>query len=380
MLLFPQVSTNKGVSLMAVIVKCSVRTVFRPPSSRLKTTYGDPLPQKPHVIVSLEDSEGNVGYGEATPLPKFNGATQEMISLALEREFLPLIKGREAGDIASIIESMDAHLPEHGDAKCAIDLALHDLYAKELGVPEFALLGGHFRNSVGVNRHIGIGTVAEAVALARKFVEDGFDSIKMKIGLDPDEDIRRVQAVREVIGTRALRLDANQGYSLTQARYVLGAIENCQILFCEQPLRKGDFAGLKELRRSVNVPLAADESLTGVESALRLAGGGCVDVFTIKLIKCGGLYRARQIAAIAEAAGIECVVTSTFDTQLGAAHCLHLATALRCVPHACDLTCYASQGDQGTSAHVLRDGRLSAGQVPGCGVTGLVEMPMPARV
>lgn len=358
---------------MAVIEKSSVRIVYRAPSSKLKTSYGDPQTAKAHVLVSLTDSDGVTGWGEATPLPKFNGMTASMIALALEQEFLPLLKGREAGDIAGIMAALDAHLPGNTDAKCAVDTALHDLRAKELGVPEYDLLGGRCRESVMLNRHIGICSVEESAASAQKYAAQGYKSIKMKIGLDPDEDIRRVRAVRRALGDLPLRLDANQGYSFAEALRVLRAIEDCNVLFCEQPLAKGDLKGFRALHDQVSVPLAADESLTDLESALRLAEARCVDYFTIKLIKCGGLFMARQIAAVAEAAGIRCVVTSTFDTQLGAAHCLHLASSLANAPVACDLTCFASQQDQGVSAHTLQDGALSAGSAPGCGVFSIDE-------
>jgi L-alanine-DL-glutamate epimerase-like enolase superfamily enzyme len=227
---------------------------------------------------------------------------------------------------------------------------------------------------VGINRHIGITTTDEAVRLALSYAAGGFMTIKMKAGLDPEDDIRRVRAVRQALGGGVgLRVDANQGYDLPEALRVLAALRDEHLQFFEQPLPRGDWRGLKTLRESTGVPIGADESLHSVRDAITLAENGCVDVFVIKLIKTGGLRPALDIAGIARAAGIRCVVTSVFDTQLGAAHCLQLAAAL---PEtlSCDLTCFASQPDMAESSHRLADGSLAVGTDAGCGVTGLAEL------
>lgn len=364
---------------MGRILKWRTWLVCRAPSSSLKTTYGDPLAVKPHVIVELEDEDGRCGYGEATPLPKFTGETARSIQLILEAELLPLLSNRECTHVSALVDAMDLHIHGNPAAKAAVDMALYDLAAKELEVPEYVLLGGLFRPQVMLNRHIGICSVEEAVSLARGFAEQGCQSIKMKVGNDPEEDIRRVIAVRQAIGSRALRIDANQGYSLASARRVLEALQNQDLQYCEQPLPPRDYEGLRMLKNSVAVPIGVDESLLSLQDAMRIAECHCADVCVIKLIKTGGLFRARQLAAIAEAAGMQCVVTSAFDTQIGAAHCLHLAAALPNAKLACDLTCYATQPQLARTAHQLSDGALAVGQVPGCGVVNIAELAREMR-
>jgi o-succinylbenzoate synthase len=361
---------------MSTVQDFSTRIISRDASSRLATTYG-PAPESfPHVLVRLVDDEGRSGWGEASPLPEFTGETAASIQLALEHELLPALVGMEPGDIVAAHLRMDGILFGNSAAKAAADMALHDLACRPLGAPEYVLLGGRCRRSVGVNRHIGITSEEDAVRLALAYTAERYTTIKMKAGLDPAGDVRRVRAVRKAVGPDiGIRVDANQGYDLPTALRVLDALRDENLQFFEQPLRRADRRGLKTLREASGVPIAADESLHSVEDALVLAEEGCVDVFILKLIKTGGLRPALDIAGVARAAGIRCVVTSVFDTQLGAAHCLHLAAAL---PEtlSCDLTCFASQPEMASTCHRLEDGSLFVGGGEGCGVYSLSELQL----
>lgn len=361
---------------MSIIKGFETIIVNRPASSAIATAYGPAEETFPHVMVCLIDRDGARGWGEATPLPDFTGETASSIKIILEQELLPIVIGMESGDITEAHRRMDDFIYGNTAAKAAVDMALYDLTAHVLGVPEYVLLGGLCRSHVGVNRHIGITTVDEAVKLARSYAGQGYTTIKMKAGRDPDEDIRRIKSVRGALGDAAkIRVDANQGYDLPTARRVLASLEGECLEFFEQPLNRHDWQGLRSLRESSGVRIGADESLHSVRDAIVLAENHCVDVFIIKLIKLGGLKPALDVAAIARAAGIRCVVTSVFDTQLGAAHCLHLAASL---PESlsCDLTCYASQPEMAESCHSLADGVLTIGSGAGCGVKKLSELSL----
>ena len=362
---------------MSVIRSGRVDVVWRASASHLATTYGPPPDKRPHVIVRLSDDNGCVGWGEATPLPAFTGETADSIRLALERELLPALAGLPSGDFTEAQRRMERALYGNTAAKAAADMALYDLAARAAGLPEYAFLGGVCRRSVGVNRHIGIMPAEQAVRLASGYAAAGFRTLKMKAGVDPDEDICRIKAVRQAVGgDMAIRVDANQGYDFATAWRVLSALRDEELQYFEQPLPRWDWRGLQALRQS-GVPIGADESLHSVRDAVVLAENRCVDVFVLKLIKTGGLRPALDIVAIAAAAGIRCVVTSVFDTQLGAAHCLQLAAAL---PEtlSCDLTCYASQPEWGESCHRLENGALTVGAGAGCGVTKLRELELAA--
>ena len=361
---------------MPKIVKCEVKLLTRP-HVVLTTSYGATKQERRHAIVILYSEDGKVGYGEATPLSKFTGETTEIVVNILENVILPAIVGIDCFDIARAHIIMDNAIAENHAAKCAVDCALHDLASKELGIPLYQMLGGKCRDSVSINRHIGIMDNVQAVSLAKDFVSQGFMSIKMKVGGNVQSNISRVRAVREAVGDDAkIRIDANAGYNYTQASEFVKGVYDCNVEYYEQLLPKWDIDQTVALHKNFGIPILLDEAVNTPEQAVRYAVSGAADAFTIKLCKCGGLYRAKQIAGIAEAFGMGIVVASTYDTHIGCGACLHLATALPNIQSACDLTTYASQKDIAKSCHVLNGMQLHAGDSYGIGVFSMNDFGM----
>lgn len=358
---------------MAKIIHYQTHYLIRP-HIVLTTAYGKPVQEKAHVIVELTDTDGNTGYGEATPLPSFTGETTKVVQTVLEENLLPLIVGLDSMELAVAHEKMNHAIGENHAAKSAIDCAMYDLSAKALGIPLYRLLGGKCRDSVNINRHIGITEIPEAVNLAKKYLEQGYFSIKMKVGVDALSDAMRVRAVRETVGESAkLRVDANGGYTETEARKFVKLTEECEIEFYEQLLPKWDVKGMLRLKQECGIPILLDEAVNSVRDASGFAEAGMADAFTIKLCKCGGLYPALGIAKIADAYGMKVVVASTYDTHIGCAACLHLASALPNIRAACDLTTFATQADYAETCHKLDGMKLYAGKNPGIGVFSMKD-------
>ncbi|MCG8443938.1 MAG: hypothetical protein MI723_19215, partial [Caulobacterales bacterium] len=152
----------------------------------------------------------------------------------------------------------------------------------------------------------------------------------------------------------------------TDAVRFLRAVEDCRLEYLEQPLAAHDHEGLAALRGR-GTPIAADESLFGVADALRLAGR--IDVFIIKLIKFGGLLPARKAVAIAEAAGMSCVLVSPYESALGVAAGLHLAAASSAFDLAAELgTSRAAVPFHGAENLAVSDGRMAVPRKPGWGI------------
>ncbi len=348
--------------------------VEREAPSRLDTSYGAAPPSRQHVIVQL-GAEGLLGWGEASPVPEFTGETAQGIALALEGTYLPAVLGREPWEIAQIIAGLDGLLPGNPSAKAAIDMALHDLVGRLTGQPVYRLLGGRWRSEVSLARTIGIVPPVQAVNAACEYVNAGFRTLKLKVGSDARDDVPRVRAVREAVGPDiALRIDANQGYDAATALWVLDQLAACELEYVEQPLPARNLPGLRLLRRHSPVRLMADEGVSTPQDALFLAAERLVDVFSLKLIKTGGLARAREIAVIAAAAGIDCVVSSPYETQIGAAAGLHLAVSLERAPYAHELTVFLTQPHLAVSDIVLDGVRLRPGTTAGLGVTQIAEL------
>ncbi|MGH2404219.1 MAG: mandelate racemase/muconate lactonizing enzyme family protein [bacterium] len=354
--------------------------IERPTPSRLKTSYGEAPDVRQHVLVEIAAASGAVGLGEASPLPEFTGETAQGILEVLHETHLAALVGRDVTQIGAIVADLERLRPGNPSAVAAIDLALHDLAGKILEVPTVTLIGGARRGSVRLARAVGIGPIPEIVALAQRYTEDGFRTIKMKVGTDPQQDIERVRAVREAVGPDVrIRIDANQGYNVAAAIRVIRQLDGCALDYVEQPVPRRDVAAMAQIRRATGVRILADEAVHSPQDAVALIRAEAADLFALKFIKTGGLVRARQIAAIGEAAGIDCIVISTFETQIGAAAGLHLALSLPIGDHAHELSVFATQAEMAQTGIRLEGDVLRPAPSSGHGVERIVEMAQVLR-
>jgi len=344
--------------------------VYEEAVSKLATSYGPPMSVRPHVILELHTEDGQIGYGEASPLHRFTGETAASVRFMLESEFLPAIEGMDPMDMAAIHAKM-AYLPANHTSKCCVDMALHDLVGRALDQPVYNLLGGASRELVKVTRPMGILPIDEAVQEATRWVSLGYRALKMKVGEGVAADAARVKAVREAVGHEVtIRIDANQGYSVAEAIRLGRAVEDAEVEYFEQPVAAWDLEGLAEVRRGAGIAVGADESLQSLEAAMELARRRSADVFVIKLIKLGGLFEARKVAAIAEAAGIDLVVVSPFETHLGAASGIHFAIASPLCRRAQELSIFLVKPDREGCRIAGKPGWVDRPTVPGLGVDG----------
>ncbi len=362
------------------IARARAWIIERPTSNRLTTSYGEPQDIRPHVLVEIASASGAIGLGEASPLPEFTGETAPGILQVLHETYLDTLVGRNATETAAIMADLERLRSGNPSALAAIDLALHDLAGKILDVPTVALIGGARRSSVRLARAVGIGSIPDIVDLCRGHVTDGFRTLKMKVGVDPREDVERVRAVREAVGPEIrIRVDANQGYNVATAIRVISELQDAVLDYIEQPVPRWDLSGMAQIRRATGMRILADEALHSPQDALALIRAEAADLFALKFIKTGGLRRACQIAAIGEAAGVDCVVISTFETQIGAAAGLHLALSLPFGHHAHELSVFATQPEMARTGIRLERDTLFPAPSSGHGVESIVEMAHAVR-
>lgn len=261
-----------------------------------------------HTLLVKIHSGCHNGYGEAVPKPTLTGETLEGCESALRNHLFPALKGMDCWAVEDLHATMDTVVSGYPAARAAIDMAIHDILGKAAGVPLWRFLGGS-RRRVLTNYSIGLCPPHEAAAEGRRIVERGFKAVKLKVGESPDEDYERVRAVRSAIGPDIkLRIDANEGWSYTQAVRALRKMEHCDLELVEQPLPRWDLDGMARLRTKVHVPIIADESVRTPRDAVRIVELGAADGFNIKLMKCGGLHPAREIVAIARASGLDLMI------------------------------------------------------------------------
>jgi len=197
------------------------------------------------------------------------------------------------------------------------------------------MLMGGYRTEVLTDITLSIKSPKEMAEDSVKAVKRGFKALKVKVGVNPAEDVERVKIIREAAGGDIqIRIDANQGWTPQQAVEVLNKIEKFNIQFAEQPVPAEDIRGLITVRKNSPIPIMADESMHSPEDALRLIQAKAVDLINIKLMKSGGILKARKIAAIAEAAGIPCMIGCMGESEIGIAAGAHLAAAVKNIQYA----------------------------------------------
>ncbi len=313
------------------------------------------------VIVKI-CTEEYCGYGEAAPAPRITGDTVESTVAALKR-FKPLIIGRNPVKIGKIMDDLNSSLLGTSSAKAAIDFALYDILAQKLEVPLKDILGGK-KDKIETSLTVDIGDLNYTLQHARKLLDAGAKVLKVKIGLNPDEDIERVRAIRKMTDAK-IRVDGNQGYSLKRAMKVLREIEKFEIEFAEQPIPASEIDNLKILRESVDIPIIADESVHKSLDVLRLIGK--VDGINIKLMKSGGIYEAMKMASIARAAGMKIMVGCMIETKVGITAGTHFALGIGA--DYADLDGYWDLTKQPYLGVEYRDGYNYVPDKPGLGVT-----------
>lgn len=323
------------------------------------------------LLVKIETDEGIAGYGEAAPFAPVTGETPEGC-LAVLQLFRQGLIGMNPLEIEKIHVMMDSLVHGNGSAKCAIDIALHDIKGKVMNQPLYRVLGG-YQNTVQNDITIGINAPEKMAETARHYVEDlGYRILKIKIGIEPEEDLRALDLIRQAVGPKVrLRVDANQGYSISTALSVLEGMKQYGIDAVEQCLPDWDMEGAAYLRQKVSgIQLMLDESIHTTKDAAKACQLKAADIFNIKLMKCGGLYRGAQISTLAENFGITCMVGCMMETKIAITAGLSLVASRKNITEAdCDSFLYYKDADTGMPGGFERDGdmfRLS--EKPGLGL------------
>ena len=312
------------------------------PTRRVHKWTGLTEPIGGYVLVRMTGSDGTAGWGEAPVLKdwggdfgRYFGETPGTTIHLIERYLAAAVRGVEAGNLAEIHRRMDVAIKGYPYAKAAVDMAAHDLAARGLGVPVWALLGGRARPAVAVTHSIGLMAIADAVTECAQVVKEGIRTIKIKVGVDPTRDVEIVRSIREAVGPDVrLCVDANQGYaSPREAIRTIRAMEPYGLAYAEQPVE--GIARMAEVVRAVETPVMADESAWTAHDVVEIAEHRAADIVSIYTTKPGGLYRAMEVAAVARAAGLACNVNGSVETGVGNLANLQVAAAAPAVTLSC---------------------------------------------
>jgi len=281
----------------------------------IKTALGT-LSKHSTLITKIETYEGIFGYGEAAPVEFVTGETIDT-AVSVIKLLRPLLIGQDPSEIQKINYLMDRRIKNNTSAKAGIDIALHDIYAKKMGVPLYKALGG-WSNTFKTDRTVMISSAEYMVNEAVELYGQGFDILKLKIGMDLEKDIKVIEKIRIELGDRVkIRIDVNQGWNIATGNRVVKHLENLNVEFIEQPFSVDHTDSMKYLREKTSIPVMADESCFSPEDAFRLVKNDMVDFLNIKLMKSGGIYNATKINIISEMAGVECMVGCMLESKVG---------------------------------------------------------------
>jgi muconate cycloisomerase len=329
-------------------------TAAGPRVEAVSTTLLDLPLQRPHqfrdttmdaqavLLVRVRTRDGVVGVGEGVVPggPWWGGESVETMQVVVDRYLAPLVVGEDLSRLPALRQRMDRMVAANPFAKCAVETALWDAWARTLGLPLHALLGGRCRDALPVTWAVGAADPDVVIEEALAKVEGGgHASIKLKMGaLAPAADVARVEKVTASLApVTSVRVDLNGAWDELTATRLLPRLQDAGVDLVEQPTPAWDVDALARLSGLLRVPVMADESLRSDHDALTLAARRAADVFSLKIGKSGGYVVTQRIGAVAAAAGIPCHGGTGIESGLGTLAGLQLLCTLPAVTYGSEL-------------------------------------------
>lgn len=319
------------------------------------------------LLLKITTDEGISGYGEAAPMGFVTGDSFDT-ALAVGKDLRKLLIGQDPLAIEQIHARMDGAYRFNTSIKAAIDIACYDIASKRANLPLYRYLGGS-SGRIESDVTVGIDTPEHMAEKCRDWIQKGFSQLKIKLGEDIRTDAARIRAVRQAAGDHVtLRADANQGWSVPDAIAISRELAQADIELIEQPIPAWDLFGMGEVRARSLVPVAADESCHLPTDAVNLVRAKAADGVNIKLMKCGGIFNALKIDAIAEAAGLFGMIGCMGESRVSNCAAMHLAAAKRHISKIdLDVTFFAN-GDAVSGGFTREGGLCTLTEKPGLGV------------
>jgi L-rhamnonate dehydratase len=323
-------------------------------------------PAATRLVVELTLANGTVGYGETICLLEF-------IEPVLINTIVPIAMQHRASDVERFTRHVFGagyyhHKRAAVMALAAVEMAMWDAMGKVLGQPVSNVWGGIYRTQVDVAAYL-FGTDSKQLKdSASRFLDNGYRSFKVKIGMDAASDLSNVEAVRSAVGNAALRADVNGAWTPGTARRTLEKLRGFDLQYIEQPLEVDDLQGHTELRRMQPVPIALDESAYTLADVGNIVRAGAADVILLDPHEIGGLWQTIKAAAIAESAGIPVTLHSGGELGFSQAAYIHLAASIPNMSVSIDSERHYLSDDVVLQAPVLASGAFAVPTEPGLGV------------
>lgn len=278
------------------------------------------------VKVSL--SGGAVGYGEIAPFRDVTGEYRDQSQTVAQNLSSHLISQSVAvyRKLSALMAEAEPYQPA---ARCGLETAILDAFCRAMGIPLWAFWGGANLTSIETDITIPILSIDRSIELAGFWHEKGFTALKLKVGSNAEEDLKKIHAIHQIYPDFSWILDANQGFSELQALNFIGEVQQlkCNVILYEQPVIKQDLVGMAAIKDKINIPVAADESVATAKDALAVIAAKAADVINIKIMK-SGVLEALKIATIAQAAGLDIMFGGMVETRLAMGCSLAIAMGM----------------------------------------------------
>ncbi|WP_157071150.1 dipeptide epimerase [Alicyclobacillus acidiphilus] len=299
----------------------------------LRTTFRTALRSTSSVTdirVRLETDEGLVGWGSASPTPAITGETEGSIVYAIERHLFPVLEASDLDDEHAVLAAIQRAIVRNTAAKAAVDIALHDLYAKRAGLPLWRRTGSQ-PGAIETDATVSLNRVEAMIDEARDYCAKGFKVLKVKLGGRDGLDMERLFGIRSSVDEEIqLRVDANQAWSAKEAIGYLATMEKLCVDYLEQPVPAWDLAGLAAVAQASSLPVVADESVFGMTDLLKVIDQRAADIVNLKLMKTGGITIALQMVQTIRAAGLDWMVGSMMEGPISVTAAAILAASQGC--------------------------------------------------
>ncbi|RDV44269.1 dipeptide epimerase [Leifsonia sp. ku-ls] len=336
------------------------------------------------LLVTVVDSDGRVGWGEAPASWRVTGESHASISEAVAGPLSHAVVGMPGDDPVTTSDRLARAVVGNASARMAVECAVWDLAARAAGQPLYRYLGGEadvIETDMTLSAAVTARDEAELLLAAEEHVDDGFTTLKVKTGAGGDDD-RIVRSLRERFGgALTIRVDANQAWEPREAVRIVNDWEEdgIGVELVEQPVHRDDIDGLAYVARHTATPIVADESVWTTRNLREILARGAVDRINVKLAKTGGLAEALALADAAREAGVSVFVGCMSESQVGIAAAAALASRLRVThgslgAHDLDAGLWLSASPVvGGVAYAGRHVHLADG--PGTGIEALAAVP-----
>jgi L-alanine-DL-glutamate epimerase-like enolase superfamily enzyme len=332
-----------------------------------------------YLLVTLQDSEGYIGYGEAATTSLWSGETAETAERMVLDVFAPLIRDATFGHPSEVQAAVDRGAYWAPFARSAVDTAAWDLWAKRQNKRVADLIADRPPlTSIRTRASVGAYGVEKTVAIATALWRDGVRVIKFKTSANVAEDVARLRAVRDELGDEPLfTIDYNGalGHNADAAVHSIEALSAYDLALAEQPTHRDRISLLAAVKKRVSVPILADEAVFTPDHLREAIDLDAFDLLSIYPGKNGGFTHALAMAGMAAQAGKRCVIGSNLESDVGQAAMATLAAALKVFPaeeYAHDLgSNLFYQRSSVTKPLRLADGRIEVPTGSGFGIEPL---------